>query len=257
MKTLTPFKLSSAAKNFAETFDANSKNTKAVIAANLIRLRNIYFSKTIWLGNDRKQMEIISQVTGISYGTLIRIESPEENYTIDTLNRVCAFYNMPLKYIFFAKGIDEFIEFENNKGKIRKEAHAKLKNMYAQIEWKQLVFYFDNGVPTMLLTNGIKKRTFPNECTLYFTGSGAFKHFSVSFMKTDKHEMIYHDVVTTKDFYSKGIKQTEKLSNDGLLSPHCSSVLTVSFTPDVNTKLDSIRQFVPSLEKYADGYSFL
>lgn len=257
MKTISPYKLSNAAKQFAETFESNSKSQKAIISANLIRLRGIYFSKTIWIGNERKQLEVIGQVTGISYGTLCRLESPEENFTIDTLSRVCAFYNMPMKYIFFSKGIDEFIEFEKNKGKPRREASAKLKNMYAQIEWKQLVFYYDNGVPTMLLTNGIKKRTFQNECTLYFTGSGSFKHFAVSFMKTDQHEMIYHDVTTTKDFYSKGIKQTEKLSNEGILSPHCSSVLMISFTPDVNTKLDSIRLYVPSLEKYADGYSFL
>jgi transcriptional regulator with XRE-family HTH domain len=257
MKTISPYKLSSAAKQFAETFEANSKNQKAIICTNLERLRGIYFSKTIWIGNDRKQLEVISQVTGISVGTLNRLESPDENFTIDTLARVCSFYNMPMKYIFFSKGIDEYIEFEKNKGKLRREAHAKLKNMYAQIEWKQLVFYYDNGVPTMLLTNGVKKRTFQNECTLYFTGAGSFKHFAVSFMKTDRHEMIYHDTVTTKDFYSKGIKQSEKLSDDGLLSPHCSSVLTIAFTPDVNTKLDSIRLYVPSLEKYADGYSFL
>jgi transcriptional regulator with XRE-family HTH domain len=235
-----------------------SKSFKVIIGENIREARETFFKTTAWEASKRMQMSQIEAVTGVSTVTISAIEKGEGNFTLDSIIRVCSYFDIPINYMCVSGGFKKYHEAQTAVGtKQRKEAMKKVEKMHENAQWKVTFFFWENGIPTIQLPNG-KKKTFENGTTLYISGASNLKHFAVTFYKDEQgHEMIYHDLINDIDFWAKGMKEPLKLSNEGIESPNCSSCLVMSRKENIVSKIADVRLYVPSLKQYSQGATVL
>lgn len=235
-----------------------SKNFKVVIGENIREARETFFKHTAWEASKRMQISQLEATTGVSTVTISAIEKGEGNFTLDSIIRVCSYFDVPLNYMCIPGGFKKYHEAQTAVGsKNRKEAMKKVQKMHEEAQWKVTFFFWENGIPTIQLPN-MKKKTFENGTTLYISGASNLKHFAITFYKDEQgNEMIYHDLLNSLDFYVKGLKEPLKLSAEGIESPHCSSTLVMARKENIVSKIEDVRLYVPSLKQYSQGATVL
>ena len=235
-----------------------SKNFKSVIGQNVQKARETFFKGTAWEASKRMQMSQMETTTGVSTVTIGAIEKGEGNFTLESIIRVCMYFDVPLNYMCVPDGFIKYHEAKTAVGtKQRKELMKKVQKIHENAQWKVTFFLWENGIPTIQLPTG-KKKTYENGTTLYISGASTLKHLAITFYKDEQgHEMIYHDLLNSVDFWLKGLKEPLKLSNEGIESPNCSSTLVMARKESIVSKIEDTRLYVPSLKQYSNGATML
>lgn len=245
MGKINDFNISKKKADFEKLFTKENDKFRGFVCSNIIELRKEAFNDTIYQDKQTEQYMILATITNLSIQTIRNIEAGRDNFTFESLMRLCAVYEMPPQYIMKSGGTDEY----RRVGRKNTFSSTKVRHNIASVGWKEISFYFEGETPVMRKTDG-SLRVFEEGDTIELKGDHFGSFFLTFHIDENGKQYIFHNYINTQTFRTIGLKFQTKMGLDYLAYPICSSVLTISWNAATKFSMVTSKDSSRNFEKY-------